>query len=125
MVEGTALEMRRTCKGTVGSNPTLSAININNINSLDKIFLVYPQSYPHGPFGDVGNDSWAELFLISVRLMLGACHHALLQVTPGPSRWRAARQLGHLEAVPPQRELQRPAAEAVLRVATGPKHDGG
>ena len=25
MVEGTALEMRRTCKGTVGSNPTLSA----------------------------------------------------------------------------------------------------
>ena len=25
MVEGTALEMRRTCKRTVGSNPTLSA----------------------------------------------------------------------------------------------------
>ena len=25
MVEGTALEMRRTRKGTVGSNPTLSA----------------------------------------------------------------------------------------------------
>ncbi len=26
MVEGTALEMRRARKGTVGSNPTLSAI---------------------------------------------------------------------------------------------------
>src|SRR5690348_825232 len=26
VVEGTALEMRRTCKRTVGSNPTLSAI---------------------------------------------------------------------------------------------------
>ena len=25
VVEGTALEMRRTCKRTVGSNPTLSA----------------------------------------------------------------------------------------------------
>ena len=25
MVDGTALEMRRTCEGTVGSNPTLSA----------------------------------------------------------------------------------------------------
>jgi hypothetical protein len=25
VVDGTALEMRRTCKGTVGSNPTLSA----------------------------------------------------------------------------------------------------
>jgi hypothetical protein len=27
VVDGTALEMRRTCKGTVGSNPTLSANN--------------------------------------------------------------------------------------------------
>jgi hypothetical protein len=26
VVDGTALEMRRTCKGSVGSNPTLSAI---------------------------------------------------------------------------------------------------
>ena len=26
MVDGTALEMRRACKGSVGSNPTLSAI---------------------------------------------------------------------------------------------------
>ena len=25
MVDGTALEMRRACKGSVGSNPTLSA----------------------------------------------------------------------------------------------------
>jgi hypothetical protein len=29
VVDGTALEMRRTCKGTVGSNPTLSAKYIN------------------------------------------------------------------------------------------------
>ncbi len=28
VVDGTALEMRRTCEGTVGSNPTLSAIAI-------------------------------------------------------------------------------------------------
>ncbi|CCM77793.1 conserved hypothetical protein [Rhizobium mesoamericanum STM3625] len=28
MVECTALEMRHTCKGIVGSNPTLSAINL-------------------------------------------------------------------------------------------------
>jgi hypothetical protein len=27
VVECTALEMRRACKGTVGSNPTLSAIH--------------------------------------------------------------------------------------------------
>ena len=26
VVDGTALEMRRACKGSVGSNPTLSAI---------------------------------------------------------------------------------------------------
>lgn len=28
MVESTALEMRRACEGTVGSNPTLSAIAV-------------------------------------------------------------------------------------------------
>ena len=28
-VEGTALEMRHTCKGIVGSNPTLSAISMD------------------------------------------------------------------------------------------------
>ena len=30
VVECTALEMRRACKGTVGSNPTLSAIHFPN-----------------------------------------------------------------------------------------------
>jgi hypothetical protein len=30
VVDGTALEMRRTCKGSVGSNPTLSATYLNN-----------------------------------------------------------------------------------------------
>ena len=31
VVEGTALEMRRTCKRTVGSNPTLSASKTSQI----------------------------------------------------------------------------------------------
>ena len=31
VVDGTALEMRRTCEGTVGSNPTLSATPYDNI----------------------------------------------------------------------------------------------
>lgn len=35
MVERTALEMRHTCKGIVGSNPTLSAIYFS-----DAIFYV-------------------------------------------------------------------------------------
>jgi hypothetical protein len=49
VVEGTALEMRRRCKPTVGSNPTLSA------NPLHKVLIqgafiaqpfLYPQRYP-------------------------------------------------------------------------------
>ena len=34
MVDGTALEMRRACKGSVGSNPTLSAIKKGPLRSL-------------------------------------------------------------------------------------------
>ena len=48
MVDGTALEMRRTCKGSVGSNPTLSANTDNNINDLYHILGFYPQVYPQG-----------------------------------------------------------------------------
>src|SRR4051812_15606963 len=42
VVDGTALEMRRTCKGTVGSNPTLSAIT-RPIAS-DPIFIAHLRS---------------------------------------------------------------------------------
>ena len=45
MVERTALEMRRTREGTVGSNPTLSAIYL--LTSLDK-------SPPGAPRSTVG-----------------------------------------------------------------------
>ena len=37
MVDGTALEMRRACKGSVGSNPTLSAITHNYFNIKDDL----------------------------------------------------------------------------------------
>ena len=37
MVESTALEMRRGCKPTVGSNPTLSATNPHSMRNLKKI----------------------------------------------------------------------------------------
>ena len=49
MVDGTALEMRRTCKGSVGSNPTLSAIKYekNNIISyLETIRISTPKTTP-------------------------------------------------------------------------------
>ena len=39
MVESTALEMRRGCKPTVGSNPTLSAMDLQNMVSRVKIFF--------------------------------------------------------------------------------------
>ena len=48
MVDGTALEMRHTCKGIVGSNPTLSATTPNNINDLYHVLDFYPQAYPQG-----------------------------------------------------------------------------
>ena len=49
MVDGTALEMRRTCKGSVGSNPTLSAreYKYSNIFSyLVKIQVPTPKPTP-------------------------------------------------------------------------------
>jgi hypothetical protein len=48
VVDGTALEMRHTCKGIVGSNPTLSATTPNNINDLYHNLGFYPQAYPQG-----------------------------------------------------------------------------
>ncbi len=38
MVECTALEMRRTCKGIVGSNPTLSAIASEGDNVINHLW---------------------------------------------------------------------------------------
>ncbi len=45
MVEGTALEMRRTCKRTVGSNPTLSA---NRKSETDMIQMKRPEDAAEG-----------------------------------------------------------------------------
>gem|GEM_PF-3588933 len=41
VVECTALEMRHTCKGIVGSNPTLSAINNLGYQALLVIFRLF------------------------------------------------------------------------------------
>ena len=41
VVECTALEMRRTCKGTVGSNPTLSAIVASDSPSISPKALAF------------------------------------------------------------------------------------
>ena len=45
VVDGTALEMRRTCKGSVGSNPTLSA----KISPIQLIYHHYLGAAYSGP----------------------------------------------------------------------------
>lgn len=53
VVECTALEMRHTCKGIVGSNPTLSAIKIKLHIFIHPVTAISPESVKTTKFGDL------------------------------------------------------------------------
>ncbi len=68
-------------------------MNINNIRCLYKIFLVYPQSYPHELFDGFGHGNWAELSLILMDLT-SALTNRSLELIIGPRRTVRERWMG-------------------------------